>query len=152
MTLINERETKWWNARIPRKIVVRGSIALIVIAILAAMLIVPNIIKRDGSARVAKTKSDLAKLRDAIDKFRIDCDRYPTPREGFSVLQIAPKDVKGWKGPYLQDPLTPDPWGNPYVYKAPGPSGEDSYLIESYGSDGKPGGDGDAADMVDGSD
>lgn len=150
--LTNDQRTKWWNARIPRKTVVRGGITLIVTAILATMLVVPNMINVRASARVAKSKSDLAKLRDAIDKFRIDCDRYPTPLEGFSVLQKPPKDVNGWKGPYLQEGVTTDPWGNPYVYQTPFPGKKDGYLIESYGSDGNPGGNGEAADVIDGSD
>lgn len=147
-----DQDRSWWNAQIPRKIVLRGSITLIVIAILAAMSIVPNMINVRASARIAKTKSDLAKLRDAIDKFRIDCDRYPSLHEGFSVLQKEPEGVMSWKGPYLQGPLTTDPWGNPYVYQTPFPGQKDGYVIESYGADGKPGGDGDAADVVDGSD
>ena len=38
-----------------------------------------------------------------------------------------------------------DPWGHAYVYKAPGAKGE--YEIVSYGRDGQPGGEGEAADI-----
>jgi general secretion pathway protein G len=39
-----------------------------------------------------------------------------------------------------------DPWNHPYVYQYPGPSG-DTPLVESYGADGAPGGDGYNADI-----
>ena len=39
-----------------------------------------------------------------------------------------------------------DPWGNPYQFRYPGEHGE--YDLISYGKDGKPGGEGAAADIV----
>lgn len=61
-------------------------------------------------------------------------DREPIPR-------AYPTDG------YLQGTRVPqDPWGNAYIYLAPGRAGE-SYEIISYGSDGEPNGAGDAADI-----
>ncbi len=126
-------------------------VVILILAILAA-LVVPNLLSRTGQARVGKAKADLAILRGAIDEFRIDCDRYPTTSEGFDALRTQPNGATGWKGPYLQKDLTADPWGNPYIYQTPGPNGHDGYLVESYGADGVSGGDGDNADIMDGSD
>ena len=43
-----------------------------------------------------------------------------------------------WNGPYLKKGVPPDPWGQPYQYKAPGTRGD--YEITSLGKDGQPGG------------
>ena len=58
---------------------------------------------------------------------------------------MKPADEPRWNGPYLQKDVPPDPWGHPYVYQTPGQQGEFDLL--SYGKDGQPGGEGDAADI-----
>ena len=126
-------------------------VVILILAILAA-LIVPNVLGRTGQAKIAKAKSDLAELRGAIDQFRLDCDRYPTSQEGLEALRNQPSGINGWHGPYLQKDPPADPWGNQYQYQTPGANGKDGYVIESYGADGQPGGDGDNADIIDGSD
>lgn len=48
---------------------------------------------------------------------------------------------------YLESRTVPeDPWGSPYLYLSPGREGE-AYEIFTYGSDGEPGGEGEAADI-----
>jgi general secretion pathway protein G len=53
-------------------------------------------------------------------------------------------------GPYLNsaDDLL-DPWGNEYVLVVPGEVNFD-FDIVSYGSDGQPGGEGEAGDIING--
>jgi len=104
------------------------------------------------SAHVAKTQVDLAAIRDAIDQFNTDCGRYPTSSEGVKALMISPPGEKNWKGPYLPREISPDPWGNRYMYLSHGRNGHEGYLIESYGADGMPGGTGENADIIDGTD
>jgi len=116
------------------------------------LLHIPNMVGKDSRAKVAKAHADLAILRGEIDQFRLDCKRYPTQLEGFHALVSKPKELPGWNGPYLQKEVTDDPWGNPYVYKTPGKNGQTGYLIESFGADGQPDGDGDNEDITDGSD
>ena len=41
-----------------------------------------------------------------------------------------------------------DPWHHDYVYLYPGQVHADSFDIKSYGADGQPGGEGEAADIV----
>ena len=91
---------------------------------------------------------DVLDLEAGVKAFRAECGRYPTTDEGLEALTSAPDDVKRWNGPYLKHAIANDPWGNPYLYTSP-TSGKDSFLIESYGADGKPGGDGVAADIKD---
>lgn len=125
-------------------------VVVLIIAALAA-LIVPRVIGRQADAYRAKAASDIATLDAAVQAFRIDNDRYPTTEEGLAALRTAPSDAKNWRGPYLQKPLPPDPWQNPYVYESPGPNGQD-FLVMSYGKDGQPGGEGEAADVTEGED
>lgn len=121
-------------------------VVIMILAILAA-LIVPRIVNRTGDAKRAKAAQDVASLTTALNSFRLDCDRFPSTEEGLQALRTEPSDVRGWRGPYLQKPIPPDPWGQDYVYEYPGTSGDDSFTLLSYGSDGAPGGDGDASDI-----
>ena len=50
-----------------------------------------------------------------------------------------------WQHPYLEA-MPQDPWGGAYVYRSPGDQGM-GFDILSYGKDGKPGGEGVAADI-----
>lgn len=122
---------------------------LMVGAVVMIALTVPNVAVRDAQTHVAKVKSDLSILAGAVNQFRLDCGRYPTNREGFAALQMPPDGIKGWRGPYLKE-ITNDPWGHPFRYRTPGPNDKDGYLVESYGADGKPGGEGDDQDFFDG--
>lgn len=124
-------------------------VVILILAILAA-LIVPRVVGRTGEAKRAKAASDINALGNMLQTFRLDTGRYPSTEEGLSSLRVAPNDAQNWKGPYSQKPLTPDPWGNEYIYEYPGPGGDDSYLLQSYGMDGQPGGEGEAADVTEG--
>lgn len=119
-------------------------VVVVIIAILAA-LIAPNIIGRDDQARVAAAKSDLQAISQALDMFKMDNFRYPTTDLGLDALVNPPPDVKNWpQNGYLKSaPM--DPWGNPYLYVAPGTSGP--YDLMSYGADGKEGGENYDADI-----
>ena len=76
-------------------------------------------------------------------------ERFPTAQEGLSLLQsppTTPREAALWRGPYLEDKLPQDPWGNAYLYAVPGADGQ-PFALYSLGSDGRPGGSGDAADL-----
>lgn len=125
-------------------------VVILILAILAA-LIVPKVIGRQADAKRAKAASDISELDSSLQQYRLDNDAYPTSQEGLNALRVAPQGAKNWRGPYLEKPIPPDPWGNPYVYQSPGPNGED-FIVESYGKDGQPGGTGEDADVTEGSD
>lgn len=124
-------------------------VVILILAILAA-LIVPRVVGRTGDAKVAKAKTDLATLANQLNNFRLDVDRYPTTEEGLNALRVQPGDGTGWKGPYLSKDVPLDPWNNEYVYEFPGADGQDSFSLMSFGSDGAPGGEGEAADIIEG--
>ena len=88
-------------------------------------------------------KTDLTLLRSVLLRFHSDTGRYPTAKEGLAVLARKHAAIKGWKGPYV--PTMPlDPWRHAYVYS---PEGK-GFSVVCYGSDGKEGGIGAAADLM----
>jgi general secretion pathway protein G len=121
-------------------------VVILILSILAA-LIIPRLVGRTSDAKIAAAKSDISTLSSALQQYRIDNDSYPSTEEGLQSLVTQPSDAPHWKGPYLTKGVPLDPWGNAYAYQAPGPSGQD-FLITSYGSDGAPGGTGDASDIT----
>ncbi len=121
-------------------------VVILILSILAA-LIIPRLVGRTSDAKIAKAKSDIATLSSLLQQYRLDNDKYPTTEQGLNALRVQPSDAPRWKGPYTDKDISLDPWGNPYVFQAPGPQGQD-FLITSYGADGAPGGDGDAADIT----
>ncbi len=124
-------------------------VVILILGILAA-LIVPRVMGRTGEAKVAAAKADLSALAGSLRNFRLDCDRYPTTEEGLNALRTPPNGLSAWKGPYLEKQLPNDPWGNPYDYTFPGSTGNDSFMLRSFGSDGVEGGTGDALDIIEG--
>ncbi|GAB4459660.1 MAG: type II secretion system major pseudopilin GspG [Armatimonadaceae bacterium] len=121
-------------------------VVILILAILAA-LIVPRVVGRTGDAKRAKAASDIATLSSLLSQYRLDNDSFPTTEDGLYALRVQPSDAQNWRGPYTSKDIPPDPWGNEYVYESPGPNGED-FIIISYGSDGAPGGEGEAADVT----
>lgn len=122
---------------------------LVVLLILAAIaaFAVPRVMNYLGGARSDAAEIQIDRLGGILELYQLDTGRLPTTEEGLQALMQAPPGVKGWNGPYLKkDNSLIDPWGNPYVYRAPGEHG--SYDIVSYGADGQQGGDGDDADIT----
>ncbi|WP_119323308.1 type II secretion system major pseudopilin GspG [Capsulimonas corticalis] len=121
-------------------------VVILILSILAA-LIVPRLVSRTSDAKKASASSDISTLSSLLQQYRLDNDGFPTTEEGLQALVTKPSSARNWKGPYTTKALPTDPWGNEYIYQAPGPDGQD-FLITSYGADGQPGGDGDAADIT----
>jgi general secretion pathway protein G len=125
-------------------------VVVLILGVLAA-IIVPNVI---GSADVAKAgaaKQDVAALMQALKLYRLDNGRYPSSDQGLGALSAKPTTEpipNNYKtGGYIER-LPKDPWGNPYIFANPGVHGEIDVM--SYGADGKPGGEGTAADVHNG--
>jgi general secretion pathway protein G len=123
-------------------------VVIVVIAILAT-LVAPNVFRHVGAAKATTAKSQIEMLGAALDAYRLDTGTYPSTEQGLQALQVAPTSAPAnWRGPYLKKDVPRDPWGHAYVYKSPGEVNPTSYDLLSYGEDGQPGGDGDAADIV----
>ena len=119
-------------------------IVMIILSLLAA-LVPPRMFQKIGSAKQKAPQSQIALFGGALEQFRLDAGRYPTTQEGLEALRKNP-GVDHWDGPYLPKEVPGDPWGKPYLYRAPGEHGD--YDIASFGADGQDGGDGENADVL----
>ena len=120
-------------------------VVMVIIGLLAGY-VGPKYFSQIGKSEIKATRAQIDGLGKAIDQFRLDVGRYPTTEEGLSSLITRPSNLAKWDGPYLSKNVPMDPWGNAYLYKSPGGHGE--YDLLSYGKDGQPGGEGEAADIV----
>lgn len=121
-------------------------VVVVILGILAA-IVVPRVMERPGEARVTRARQDIQGIVTALSLYKLDNFVYPTTEQGLDALVSKPSgqpEAPNWKGPYLER-VAKDPWGKPYMYQQPGQHGE--FDIYSYGADGKPGGDGEAADV-----
>lgn len=125
-------------------------VVITVIAILAT-LVAPNVFQHVGTAMDATARSQIEMLGAALDAYRLDNGRYPTTQQGLEALVSAPTSEprpRNWRGPYLRRDLPLDPWDNAYVYRSPGEANPNGFDIVSYGADGRPGGEGEGADIT----
>lgn len=125
-------------------------VVLAIISILAGIVTI-NVVRRPGEAKVAAAKTQLRALKSAVNLYRTDHGFIPTMQQGLPALIQAPTTPpvpeKYPADGYLDTRVLPrDPWGYDFIYLAPGRRGE-SFEIISYGSDGQPGGEEDAADL-----
>jgi general secretion pathway protein G len=109
-------------------------------------LIVPNLFSSLDDARGTAARTDINTLVQALKRYRLDNQRYPSTEQGLNALVARPTAgvvPPNWK-PYL-DKLPADPWGRPYQFLSPGVRGEID--VFSFGADGAAGGEGKDADI-----
>ena len=123
-------------------------VVLVIIGLLAG-LIGPRLFTKVDSAKVQTAQTQVKMLKGTLETLRLDIGRFPTESEGLAMLNAAPTDEKlrsRWRGPYLDEDLPKDPWGNPYQFSIPGAKGQ-PFALYSLGADGKRGGEGFDADV-----
>jgi general secretion pathway protein G len=134
----------------PRQPTARGFtlLELLVVMVIIGLLagyVGPRYFNQIGKSEIKTARAQIDALEKALDQYRLDVGHYPTTEQGLQALQTSPGDAR-WAGPYLKKAVPPDPWGKPYQYRQPGEHGEiDLY---SFGPDGQPGGEGEAADIT----
>jgi general secretion pathway protein G len=117
----------------------------VIIGVLAS-LVVPSVLDRVDEAKVTAARTDVNSLMEAMKRYRLDNQRYPTGEQGLQALVAKPTTgpiPPNWK-PTL-DKLPNDPWGRPYQFANPGVKGPID--VFSYGADGQAGGEGKDADI-----
>lgn len=119
-------------------------VVIVIIGLLAAY-VGPRYFAQLGKSEVKTAQAQIVALSKALDTYRLDTGHYPSTEQGLGALVSQPADEPKWSGPYLQKAVPADPWGKPYVYRLPGKKGD--YDLISYGKDGQPGGEGEAADL-----
>jgi general secretion pathway protein G len=122
---------------------------LVVITIIGLImgLIGPRVLNYLTESKAKAARIQIESLGSALDLYFLDNGRYPSSAEGINALVQRPPSAQAWNGPYLKGGVVPvDPWGKPYLYRAPGQHG--AYDLSSYGADGQEGGTGVAADVT----
>ncbi len=120
-------------------------VVMVIIGLLAAY-VGPRYFGQIGKSEVKATRAQLDGLQKALDQYRLDVGRYPPTEQGLAALDARPGDEPRWAGPYLSKAVPKDAWGNDLRYASPGEHGD--YDLQSYGRDGRPGGDGLDADLT----
>lgn len=125
-------------------------VVVLIITILAGIVGV-SVLRHPGEAKVTAAKLQIKNFKGALQLYRMEQNRYPSQEQGLAALcfkpEIAPIPAKYPLEGYLDSRKLPkDPWNRDYLYLLPGRNNE-TYEIISYGSDGEPGGTGEAADL-----
>jgi|SRR5579862_6318220 len=124
---------------------------LVVLAILGLLVafVAPAALRQLGSAKEKVAAQSIARLVGILDIYKLDVGNYPTTEQGLAALVARPTGVAGWNGPYIKDEDgLHDPWGRPYIYRNPSQRPDKPFDILSLGADGKPGGEGENAEIM----
>jgi general secretion pathway protein G len=137
---------RFWSAASDGYTLIEMLVVLTIISLILG-LVGPRVLAYLGDSRVKTAKLQIESFSSSLDLFYIDAGRYPTSSEGLEALATRPTGIEVWNGPYVKGGRVPnDPWGHAYQYRV---SGEQTppYEITSLGSDGREGGNGNAADI-----
>lgn len=138
------RNTRWRRHRAEQRgfSLVELMVVIAIIGLLSTIVAV-NVLKSGAKARREKVKADIKAISDAIMIMYNDTGVMPE-----SLEELVQSSAEDWNGPYITGGMKAlrDPWKRPYVYVYDG-AGDPPFLLGSYGADGAPGGEGDAADI-----
>lgn len=118
---------------------------LIVVGIIAAIMAfaASQIFGGKDQANVRLTETQLESLAAKVEQYRMDTGQIPSSLEAL----VTNPGASGWLGPYVRKTEDlQDAWRRPVQIRTPGANGE--FELVSLGSDGKPGGESTAADIV----
>lgn len=121
-------------------------VVLVIMGLLVA-LVLPRVAGNIGKGKVQTTRAQIELLASAVNQFMLDVGRYPTQEEGLEALLRRPEGVDEtlWDGPYLEKDFIPkDGWGRDFLYLL---DEKGRFVIRSLGADGRPGGEGENADL-----
>lgn len=114
-------------------------VVLLIIGIMASM-VAPQILGNQEEAQLKKAAVDIQQLENAIERYKLRNNSFPTTEQGLDALVSAPT-IEPVPRNYPQDGfirrLPEDPWGNAYQLLSPGEMGRVD--IFSNGPDGEPG-------------
>ena len=124
-------------------------IVIVVILGVLAAVIAPRFLSRIGQSKRSVTEANASSLATALKLFIAD---HGAPESGspIDILWERPGNIEESKWqPYVEnaDKLL-DAWGRTFVLRIPGEKNTFDFDIVSYGADGKPGGEGDDADII----
>jgi general secretion pathway protein G len=110
---------------------------VLIILVIIGSLAVNVFTGTQDKASINAAKSNISLVRGAIDRYRLDFNKYPAKLEDLWTKPSDASAAEKWSE-YL-DPLKPDPWGNPYQYTAQGKNNPGKFDLWSNGPDGQSG-------------
>ncbi|MCC6494606.1 MAG: type II secretion system major pseudopilin GspG [Pirellulales bacterium] len=113
-------------------------IILVIIGSLAANVFTGT----QDKASISAAKANVDLVRGALDRYRLDFNKYPTKLTDLWEKPSDTAEAEKWGSEYLEK-LKPDPWGNEYQYANPGEHNAEKYDFWSNGPDGQSGTDDD---------
>lgn len=117
---------------------------MVVVVIIGVMATVVTVSVTDYlvTAKQNVARSEIATIKNALQLFFMEYDRFPTYEEGLGTLKKkTPQHASGILTSDLKDP-----WNHDYIYVYPGTHG--AFDLISYGADGQQGGTGSNEDVV----
>ena len=120
-------------------------VVMVIVGLLAG-LVAPRYFAQVGKSETKVARSQIQAIEKALEMYRLETGQLPSSEQGLNALVTRPQNEPGWSGPYLKKAAPPDPWGRPYLFKSPGE--HDDYDLYSLGRDGRPGGNGQDADIT----
>jgi len=127
---------------------------MIVVMIIGLLMtaIATQLLGRAQQAQVELAATQMQQIVQSLELYRLDNGRYPTTEQGLDALVSEPTSEpapRRWSaGGYAKRKLLKDPWGEGYQYANPGTHNERTFDLYSYGPDGREGGEGPDADIV----
>ena len=127
----------------------RGAFTLVEVLLVLIILVVifsivtPRLFGTKEKADIDAAKVQIGAVKSAFDLYRLHTNRYPTKLDELWEKPADTALAEKWAGPYMDEAIGEDPWGNPYQYAAEGKRNKDKYDLWSNGPDGKSGTDDD---------
>ncbi len=122
--------------------ILAGMCAVVVVCLVVwARSVAPKVLQRFAFASRKKVEVDILAIDSSLEEYAIaNGGKYPD-----SLESVVRPDING--PTFLDQPQVPkDVWGREYIYEPRSP-GNPRPIVRSYGKDGKPGGEGDDADI-----
>ena len=102
-------------------------LVVVIIGMLAAVATV-SLRGRMGQAQASTAAASIDAIKMAVKMYEVDTGKYPASLQNL----ITRGGENNWNGPYLENGLPKDPWGNEFQYS----SSREGYSVVSAGPDG----------------
>ncbi|MBL8763999.1 MAG: type II secretion system major pseudopilin GspG [Phycisphaerae bacterium] len=100
-------------------------VMIVIVIILAIMgFVAVNVMGSRDTATKRLAEIQLKTIKQAMEQFNLDFNRYPTDEEGIKILWDkagldAETDAKAWRA-YMAEPVPKDNWGSEWYYRQQG--------------------------------